>query len=92
MSDKVLSRETVQRTLARVRQATDILWQQEIIKPLRPVIDQLTELGDDLLHELQEFDAAALTVAEAEAQTAADGLSDALAGVRDKHAIIAGRD
>jgi hypothetical protein len=41
---------------------------------------------------LLEIDAAALANAEAEARIAADGLSNALEVVRDKHAIIAGRD
>ena len=49
---KLLSRQQVQRTRARVVQATDLLWNGNIVR----VIEQLTELSDDLLAELDEFD------------------------------------
>jgi len=50
--DNLLSRQQVQRTRARVVQATDLLWNGNIVR----VIEQLTELSDDLLAELDEFD------------------------------------
>jgi hypothetical protein len=56
--ERLLTRQQVQRTLARVRQATALLWSENPKKrsPIRRVIDQLTELGDDLLHEIEEHD------------------------------------
>ena len=58
MSEKLLTREKVQRTRARVEQACLLLWAENPKKnsPVRKVIDQLTELADDLLHEIEELD------------------------------------
>ena len=55
MSERLLTRETVQRTRARVEQASLLLWslnpKRDSVE--RQVIDQLTELANDLIHELE---------------------------------------
>jgi hypothetical protein len=62
MSVKLLTREQVERTRARVIRATDNLWDESQghapTKLIKLTIDQLTELSDDLLHELYAFDRA----------------------------------
>jgi hypothetical protein len=55
VTERLLTREQVQRTRARIDGATCLLWGENPAKnsPIRRVIDQLTELADDLLHEIE---------------------------------------